>query len=164
MTYRNKLLLTALITLICLNKAFSDDKVSDQFVLDAGVGVFNTTMMRTLSGSYQQEWEYPFFTRTTLGLWVDNSGNGQSNSGFISEQLGYEIRHNGTIVSIFTGPSFITTPDTVLGGYFQFVSDLHLGLEDTRHNYLGVFYRHISSAGLYYPNLGRDMVGLEIRF
>ena len=74
------------------------------------------------------------------------------------------MNSNGTVVSIFTGPALISIPDSYLGGPFQFMSDVHWGVQDMDLNYIGVYYRHISSAGLETPNVGRDIVGLEIRF
>jgi hypothetical protein len=105
-----------------------------------------------------------FKQRYTVGGWVDNTGNGRLSSGLASAQLGFEVNRYGTVASIFFGPCLITTPDIYLGGYFQFMTDIHLALEDNKHNSMGVFYRHISSAGIEMPNDGRDLVGLEIKF
>lgn len=140
----------------------------DQGFLDAGVGVFNSgkntlSETKTLTGGYQQDLFSALKTRLVAGAWIDNAGLGKSSSGFAGGQLGYEVNNNGLVGGIFTGPAFITTPDILLGGRFQFVDDLHFGIQD-RNQYIGVFYRHLSSGGLELPNIGRDLLGVELRF
>jgi hypothetical protein len=133
----------------------------DQTVLDVGTGVFNSTEMRTISLGIQEDLWYTLKQRAIGGFWVDNTSKG---SVFLSGQLGFEVKNGGAVASVFSGPCVISSPDQVLGGYLQFMSDLHLGLQDRDLNQLGVFFRHISSAGFATPNLGRDILGLEIRF
>jgi len=52
----------------------------------------------------------------------------------------------------------------LLGGHFQFMDEFHLGLQDVGGGGGGGGYRHLSSAGLEMPNIGRDLVGIELRF
>lgn len=158
-----KHLILALILLPSL--CFADDTV-----LDGGMGVFHSadkglseTKMLTL-GVQEDLWG-PLKDRATVGGWLDTTGNGKSSSALASGQLGFEVSSaNGIVGGIFVGPALISNTDILLGGHFQFMDDLHLGIADVHGNYIGIIYRHLSSAGLEMPNIGRDVFGLEIRF
>jgi hypothetical protein len=141
----------------------------DQVLLDGGIGIAHSadtglseTKMLTL-GIQEDLWG-AFKDRAIVGGYLDNSGNGKRNSALAAAQIGFEVNRNGLIVGVFTGPGVISSPDALLGGYFQFVDDIHIGIQDTDDNYFGVMYRHISSAGIETPNIGRDVIGLEMRF
>ena len=141
----------------------------DQFTMGVGVGVFNSgkhslSETKVLSLGYQEDLWNALKQRATVGFWFDDAGNGRSSSAFGSGQLGFEVNRDGLIADVFFGPAAISSPDSLLGGRFQFMESLNLGIQDKFNNYIGLFYRHLSSAGLEMPNIGRDMVGLEIRF
>jgi len=136
--------------------------------LDVGLGVFNSgkqSLSETKMASYTEQTSISdaFRLRATGGFWVDVT-QGKSSSGFAAGQLGYEVNSKGTVLGAFTGPALITNTDVLLGGHFQFMDEFHLGLQDEGKSYIGVFYRHLSSAGLEMPNIGRDLVGIELRF
>lgn len=142
----------------------------DQIIIDGGVGVFHSadkglseTKMLTLG--VQEDLWYALKMRGTGGGWIDNAGNGRTGSALVSGQLGYEVNSNGLVGSVFCGPTLISHPDQqLLGGYFEFMEDLHLGIQDEHGSYIGIMYRHISDAGLTSVNIGRDIIGLEIRW
>jgi hypothetical protein len=141
----------------------------DQIVIDGGVGVFHSadhglSEMKIFTLGVQETLWGPLKDRAVVGGWIDNV-SGRSGSGLVSGQIGWEVNSNGLVGSIFTGPAIITSPDNVLlGGYFEFMDDLHLGLQDRNGSYIGVMYRHISDAGLTPINIGRDMICVELRF
>jgi hypothetical protein len=146
--------------------AFADD---DQLILDGGVGVFHSadkglseTKLLTL-GVQETIWG-PLKDRALVGGWIDDTGDGKSGSALIGGQLGFEVNNNGWVGSVFSGPAIISNTDVLLGGNFEFVDDLHLGIQDQHGYYIGVMYRHISSAGLEFPNIGRDFIALELRW
>lgn len=153
--------------LLTTTKSYAED---DTIAVDVGLGIFHSaegglseTKMASL-GIQETLWG-ALKDRATLGGFVDNGGNGKSSSAFGAGQLGFEvIAPSGTVASIFSGPALISSPDTLLGGYFEFMEDVRLGIVDRKDNYVGVFYRHISDAGLTQVNIGRDIIGLEIRF
>lgn len=142
----------------------------DQVIVDGAIGVFHSgekSLSETKLATFgiQEDLLGPWKDRAVVGGWLDNAGNGKTGSALISGQLGFEINSNGTIGSIFAGPCLISHPDEVLlGGYLEFMEDFHLGLQDHGNNYIGVFYRHISDAGLTSVNIGRDVVGIELRW
>lgn len=142
---------------------------NDQMVLDGGIGVFNSgkkslSETKMLSLGIQEDVWGPLKQRVVAGGWLDNAGGGRTSSAFASGQIGFEVNGNGLVAGIFTGPAFISSPDILLGGHLQFMDDIHFGIQDKESNYMGLMYRHLSSAGLEMPNIGRDVLGLEIRF
>lgn len=142
----------------------------DQYIIDGGLGVFHsadygTPETKMLTLGIQEDLYGPLKDRAVVGGWIDNYGYGRTGSALASGQIGFEVNKDGTIAGIFSGPCLITHPDNVLlGGYLEFMEDIHLGIQDKDNNYIGLFYRHLSDAGLTSVNVGRDIVGVEFRF
>jgi hypothetical protein len=154
-----------LILLLFSSQTFAQQ---DQMLIDGGVGVFNSgksslseTKMVTL-GLQEDLWG-PLKDRFVVGGWLDNAGNGKSGSALLSYQIGFEVNENGLVGAVFTGPTLITETDSLLGDHFEFMDDLHLGIQDRDSNYIGIMYRHLSDAGISSVNIGRDIIGLELR-
>ncbi len=142
---------------------------ADEGLFDLGLGVFNSgkrtpSETKFLALGIQDDLFGPWKTRGNVGGWIDNSGNGRSSSAFVGVQLGFEVDNKGIVGSVFTGPALITQTDSYLGGNFQFYNSLNLGFRDTNSNYIGIMYRHLSSAGIASPNVGRDVLGLELKW
>jgi Lipid A 3-O-deacylase (PagL) len=148
------------ICLLITSIAYAQDL---QTVLDIESGVSNSSQSKMLTLGVQEDMWGALKDKFMAGGWIDN-GIGKSSSALVSGQMGFEVDRSGLVGGIFSGPSVVFTPDVLLGGWLQFVSDVHLGIEDTKSNYFGVMYRHISSGGLETPNVGRDYVGVEIKF
>lgn len=66
-----------------------------------------------------------------------------------------ELRGGGSLAGI-------TSPDSQLGGYFEFNEDVSLGLRDKKGSGIALQYNHLSCASFCSPNLGRDFVILEL--
>ncbi len=118
---------------------------------------------RVAAVGYQRSLIRGLFVRPELGGWTDLSGNGKS-SPYLTAILGIRALPNqtGPEVHIGVGPSFLLFPDQVLGGHFQFSLEGGIGLVD--HDvYLGIAYKHLSSAGIEMPNQGRDLVVVQMR-
>lgn len=81
----------------------------------------------------------------------------------IGYQLGWTIEANALAIGVYSGPALITSTDSLVGSPLEFVSEAHIGLAD-RSGYLGVFYRHMSNAGISKVNIGQDSVGIELRW
>jgi hypothetical protein len=131
----------------------------DQIVVDGGVGVFNSgknslSETKILTIGEQEDLWNALKMRGIVGGWLDNAGGGKKDS----------VNDNGLIGGIFSGPALISSPDVLLGSNFEFMDDLHLGIQDKDSNYIGVYYRHLSDAGLSSVNIGRDVIGIELRF
>lgn len=146
---------------------FGNVAKADEIVTNIGLGVFNSgkkfSETKEVNVGIQETVWNPIKVRGLIGGWLDSYYD-RSSSMFYSGQLGYEVNNNGFLAGIFSGPCVITNTDGLLGGNLQFMSDFHLGIQDVESNYFGLMYRHISSAGLSTPNIGRDFVGLEFRF
>lgn len=162
-------IIAGLLIVACTVMLVTEDSYADDLVLDGGIGVFNSgkkslseTKMLTLG--LQGDLIGPLKDRAIVGGWLDNAGHGRSNSAVVGGQIGFEVNSGGLVASIFTGPALISNPDILLGGPFQFMDDLHIGIQDPHGYYIGVMYRHLSSAGIETPNIGLDIIGLELRF
>lgn len=162
-------IIAGLLIIACTVMLITEDSYADDLILDGGVGILNSgkrslseTKMLTLG--LQGDVVGPLKGRGVVGGYLDNAGHGRSNSAVVGGQLGFEVNRDGLVAGIFTGPALISNPDVLLGGPFQFIDDLHLGIQDKSGYYIGIMYRHLSSAGIETPNIGLDVVGLELRF
>lgn len=117
-----------------------------------------------LSFGHQDEFLFFLEKKWEAGFWADNSHvEGAKSGGFGSYSIGVEPMYESLYVNFFQGVGFITHPDTVLGGPFQFFEDFGIGIRDrSRGISLGLQYKHISSAGIYLPNHGRDTFGIQV--
>lgn len=116
---------------------------------------------KALFVSQQRQWNpLPFVSQYEVGGWIDNSNiNGRHSSGMISASTGVHVKSGPFFAQALVGPALITKIDSVLGGHFQFNNDVSFGLVDEENNAtVGIAYKHISSAGLSSPNLGRDFL------
>ena len=142
-------------TILSLPRTVIADSV---YSIEGGIGVGNSDGMRTVNlGIADQVWG-ALVEKGSVGLWADGPG---SASGYAAYQLGWHISTGGVAISLYTGPCLITTPDILLGSPLEFMSDLHVDFYN-RDGMIGVYYRHISDAGLTLVNVGRDSIGLEL--
>jgi hypothetical protein len=131
-----------------------------------GLGVGNSAEKsvaetKLLSFGYEEDWFGPFIKQYEVGAYFDTAGGGRTSSGFGNISMGIEVNPGYLVLRSVHGVGAITTPDSVLGGWFQFNNDITLGIKDNHHNMIGLTYKHISSAGIYKPNRGRDFVVLQ---
>jgi hypothetical protein len=96
------------------------------------------------------------------GVWSDTNRSGDKNNRRLpginsSWQLGVKPQSEHLYVGAFSGVGMILPTDALLGGAFQFVHDVTVGFKD-KNSFVGIGYKHISSAGLSRPNRGRDFV------
>jgi hypothetical protein len=132
-----------------------------------GIGVFNTADYGTASTKvfslgYVGELFGPFINQVELGLFADSSGHDRKSSGFGFYSIGTEVNPGYLVIRSLWGVGMITSPDSMLGGNFQFTQDLLIGVRDNKKNMIGLVYKHISSAGLELPNKGRDFLTIQV--
>lgn len=156
------------IAFVCLliSSAYADQ---DQIVTDVGLGSFGTkgsslSQDKFAKIGWQEDVWYSLKHRFNVGGWIDSRGVGYYSSAFCGYQLGFEVTNETLQASIFSGPTIISSPDNALGGIVQFNESIFFGIVDKDRDSIGVAYNHFSSAGLEMPNLGRDFLGLEIKF
>ena len=142
---------------------------NDQISTEIGLGVFGTrgsslSQVKFVKLGLQEDLWYSFKERFNVGGWTDSRGDGRSGSGFAGYQVGFEVTNDTFQASIFTGPTLISSPDIALGGILQFNETIFFGIVNKQNETIGIAYNHFSSAGLEAPNLGRDFMGLQIKF
>lgn len=81
---------------------------------------------------------------------------------FGSLSMGLPIDLSPIYINWFEGIGFIGKTDSLLGGHMQFFHDLSVGVKDKQGRHFGIGLKHISSAGIYTPNKGRNYFNLEI--
>lgn len=145
--------------MVSLNCAHS---FADSF-LTAGAGVGNSEHSRLINAGVRLPLVFNLIEQYEIGFWVDPRTNGYSGSGYAANLVGVEVKTNPLVLRAMIGPAIITNTDILLGGIFpQFTEDFFVGIIDNTGNSIGAKYKHLSSAGIYSPNVGRDFVGLEI--
>lgn len=98
------------------------------------------------------------------GAYYDNTQT-QGLIGFSSASLGVSVKSaSGLFAKMYVGPALITQTDSRLGSIFEFNIDLEAGLYDYRGIQFGADYKHMSNAGLFPNNIGRDMFLLKMQF
>ena len=161
------ILLTSLILAHCFLVSYS--RADEQFFVDGGLGIFNTAgdtlpQVKFMKMGMQEDLWGPLKQRFVGGAWADSSGGGRMSGGFTGYQFAFEVTNSVLQASIASGPVLISTPDTSLGGVFQLNESIFLGVADKSHDSIGIVYNHFSSAGIEMPNLGKDYLGLEVKF
>jgi len=141
----------------------------DQISVDASLGVFGTegsslSQVKFAKVGWQEDVWGALKQKISGGAWLDTRGPGFSSSLFTGYQLGFEVTNEVFQASIWSGPAFITSPDQDLGGNFQFNETIFFGIVDKNYDTVGIAYNHFSSGGLEMPNLGKDFLGLEIKW
>ncbi len=135
-------------------------------VFKYGLGVFasaerSPTEVKYLSLGEQHPWFGPFITQYEGGIWTDTAGNGRKGAGLFSMSTGIKV-HNPIYVQWLIGLALISRRDVYLGGNLQVNNELSAGVEDSDRNSIGISYKHLSSAGLFRPNVGRDFLLLRV--
>lgn len=113
--------------------------------------------------AYQAPITSQFIYQYEGGFWADNGGNGRKSGGLTGLSGGVNVSAGYVFLQALTGPAYLTTTDSILGGHLQFNNDLAIGVRDPKtRNSIGVAYKHISSAGLSEPNRGRDFIMFRV--
>lgn len=167
MTTRNILIATAIVHLVNVLVwlfVFSSFAKADT-VAKYGIGVarsadggYSTTKHLSLS---RQSVAYGMFVQQIeLGFWTDSARwQGRSGSVYGDYSVGLETQTvSGIYAQTLVGPALISSPDAYLGGYFQINTEATLGIRGENGISIGLLYKHLSSAGIYKPNVGRDFL------
>lgn len=140
---------------------------ADSLVMMAGVGKNimkqnGTPFERVGLLGYQFELPRSVFIRPQAAYFLDVSGETKS-SMWGSVLVGVEARSAmGADLHLGLGPSYLQNPDEILGGHFQFNLEGCIGLSDTNVEVKGCWV-HLSSGGIYQPNLGRDFIMAQVQ-
>lgn len=118
--------------------------------------------VKVLSVGYEREFDANLFWKFELGYWADKRP-GAENSLFGAPSLGLVIRPWIFHVQVYAGVAAISETDNYLGGHFQFYEDVYFGLYEGEAS-IGLSLSHISSAGLFKPNVGRNFFTLTVTY
>lgn len=153
--------------ILCL--FLSSQALADTAFVNASLGVFNSgkhslAETKMFKIGIEEDLWYNFKQRFNGGFWIDNMGGGRSSSLYSSYQWGFNVKNDSLETGVYIGPGLISSPDVMLGDYFEFNETLYLGVCDRSGNSMGATYSHFSNAGFSSVNVGRDLIGLEIKF
>jgi len=159
----------SLLSLFLTLTAFADDSASTGVQYGVGVsksagdGGATSTKFIALERQHNLLGDF-LISKYEGGGWFDsNTDLGHKSSGFIGYSVGFQtIASGGFYAKALTGPSLITTEDTLLGGPFQFHEDFGMGVKGTNDVSIGFNYSHFSSAGIYKVNQGRDFLTFNV--
>ncbi len=144
------------------------EKLHAETIFKYGLGVFNSAKdsaaeTKFASLAYQDEFLGLFIYQFEGGFWYDTREDmGRRSSAFAGASIGVDVDVRPFFAQWLVGPSVISTKDSYLGGPLQFNNDVAFGLRDHRGNSVGIGYKHLSSAGIFEPNKGRDFLMLRI--
>lgn len=141
----------------------------NQIVIDSGLGILNSRGNSLSQNKFakiglEEDLWYNLKQKFNAGAWLDNRGDGYSNSPFGGYQLGFEVSNDVLEASLWSGPTVIGKTDQMLGSYLEFNETIYLGIVDKDKNSIGIVYNHFSNAGISSVNQGRDYLGLELKF
>lgn len=133
----------------------------------AGKGIIEapgTPFERVGAVGYQFPFATDLFVRPEVGYFADIGGSGKS-SLWAAPLLGVRAHSQvGPELHIAVGPAYLQNPDNTLGGHFQFSLEGGIGMVSSDGKiYIGVAWKHLSSAGLEMPNSGRDFLVVQLR-
>jgi len=114
--------------------------------------------------AYQEKVVGPIITQYEFGGWFDNTGiEGRKSSALLGISWGVHANAGYVFGQALVGPAAISDTDINLGGHFQFNNDIAFGLRDPdTGGTVGFAYKHISSAGIFKPNKGRDFLMFRV--
>lgn len=121
-------------------------------------GGYSTTKHLSLA---RQSVAYGIFVQQVeLGFWTDAaSWEGRRGSAYGDYSVGLEtLTESGIYAQALVGPALISTTDAYLGGHLQFNTEATVGVKGENGVSIGLLYKHLSSAGIYTPNVGRDFM------
>ena len=133
--------------------------------LKYGVGVMQSVNSQIVSLAFQSQIKDSYAQQVECGAYLDpQEEKGQRSSGFCSYSLGLRVILDHVYMESMHGVGGISHPDRLLGGHFQFFHNLGLGIKDKAGNSLGLVFKHISSAGIEKPNVGRNFTAAKLSF
>lgn len=121
-----------------------------------------TPFERAVAVGYEHRFSNGIFVRPEVGYFLDISGQNLS-SIWAAPLIGVRSKSAvGPAIHLAVGPGYLQNPDSILGGHFQFSLEGGLALEDGNFA-IGLVWKHLSSAGIEMPNLGRDFICAQVR-
>jgi len=132
-----------------------------------GVGAFNSAKdqraeVRAIQLGYSEELFLGLRQKTEFLGWLDSRGDmGRKSGGYLAKSVGVDVSPGYFYAQFYIGVGVLIPTDSYLGGPIQFTEDFSIGIRDNDKKSIGVAYKHISSAGIFVPNVGRDFIMLR---
>jgi hypothetical protein len=141
---------------------------SEEAFYGFGLGMFNSAIkspaeVKVVNVGYRSHIISGIYWQFKGGVWGDSGGNGRKGGGYLSSGPGLTVDLKPFEIRSGWGLAAISHPDAYLGGHIpQFNGELYLGVRDRKGNGVGFQLEHISSAGIFEPNKGRDFLILVL--
>lgn len=146
----------------------SGTAIADEGFVGYGLGILHGAddflgQSKYIDLGYRADMWNGIYWQTKIGGWGEGGPDlTRKGGGFTSTGIGLEVDLQPVELRGGGALALITTPDSQLGGYFQFNEDISVGLRDKHGNGIALQYNHISCGTLCSPNLGRDFMILEL--
>lgn len=133
-----------------------------------GVGIFGSgrnsfAETKTISFGHQSPLGQYFIKQLELGGWTDTRGSeGRRGNVYLSGSIGLNVDAGYVFAQSLWGVAALPLTDSYLGGHLEFKEDATIGAKDLQGKRIGLNYTHISSAGIFMPNHGRDLLCLRL--
>jgi hypothetical protein len=135
------------------------------FNLKYGVGVMQSVNSQVVSIAIQKQLKDSYAHQLECGAWFDpQEEKNRRSSGFCSYSLGLRVILPNFYMESMHGIGGISHPDSLLGGRVKLFNNFGLGIKDRSGNALGVVFKHVSSAGIEKPNMGRNFAAAKLSF
>lgn len=133
-----------------------------------GLGIANSAKYssaetKILSVGWRDKFPLGLTQQVEGGHFFDGvTSEGRLSSWWASYSLGVEVENGPILLRLMIGPEYLASPDAYLGGHFQFNNDAFVGTRDKTGRSIGIAYKHMSSAGIETPNIGRDFLTFQV--
>lgn len=140
---------------------------ADETYIMYGVGIghsaeYGATETKVLGMGFRDDLFLGLHYQLEAGYFNDIVGGGRKSSGWAGLSVGVQVKAYPLTLRSMVGPAYLTTIDSYLGGHYQFNHDFFVGIHDKSGKSIGASYKHLSSAGIYQPNVGRDFVVIQV--
>lgn len=117
--------------------------------------------IKSISAGYQEPLGL-FEIKYEFGIMHDTRTASAMGFGLVG--IGIEPTYGPIYVYFFQSAGLVTGEDSYISGYFQFFEEAGVGFKGRNGTAVSFGARHISNAGLSYPNKGKDTINFQVRF
>jgi len=147
-----KYILTFLFPALCFGSLFFKEGTN----LKHSSLIFSGGVQQEVFGILTEQYEIGYFS-------TKRNNYGAKGSGFGGYSIGITSSPDNVYAQLLVGAVGLTTTDSQLGGNVAFKHDFSFGVKDRSGNGVGLGYCHISNAGLWKPNVGRDYIMFKVK-
>jgi hypothetical protein len=141
--------------------------LADSLTFKYGLGVVEgsaTTKVKAFAFRNEESLgAFDAYTAVEGGLWTDTGkAEGRAGSIYGAYQVGVRPESGALVMGAFWGIAALSNRDSQLGGRLpQFKTDFYVGFQGTG-SIITLGIAHISSAGIFRPNKGRDLIQMGL--